>query len=87
MGVILVVGMRLGCLNHALLTAEAVRRDGLALSGWVANQSGQRMNCHEQNLDTLRRMMPAPFLGELPHLSPWDLELAATHLNIQPLLS
>ena len=41
MGVILVVGMRLGCINHALLTAEAMRRDGLELAGWVANQPGR----------------------------------------------
>ena len=86
-GVILVVGMRLGCLNHALLTAEAVRRDGLELAGWVANQPGERMNCHQQNLDTLRAMLPAPFLGELPHFSPWDPILAAKSLDIQPLIS
>lgn len=86
-GVILVVGMRLGCLNHALLTAEAVRRDGLELAGWVANQPGERMNCHQQNLDTLRAMLPAPFLGELPHFSPWDPIEAAKKLDIQRLIS
>lgn len=86
-GVILVVGMRLGCINHALLTAEAVQRDGLVLSGWVANQPAERMNCHEQNLDTLHSGLRAPFLGELPHLSPWDPELAAKHLDIQSLIS
>ena len=80
--VILVVGMRLGCLNHALLTAEAVQRDGLTLAGWVANQPGERMNCHEENLDTLRRMLPAPCLGELPRLAPWDPQLAAESLDI-----
>ena len=63
-GVILVVGMRLGCINHALLTAEAIRRDGLELAGWVANQPGERMVCHEENLDTLRRLLPAPLLGD-----------------------
>jgi dethiobiotin synthetase len=86
-GVILVVGMRLGCLNHALLTAEAVRRDGLQLAGWVANQPGERMNCHRQNLDTLRAMLPAPFLGELPCLSPWSPSEAAKYLDIQTLIS
>lgn len=58
-GVILVVGMRLGCINHALLTAEAIARDGLALAGWVANQCGERMSCHEENVATLRRWLPA----------------------------
>ena len=86
-GVILVVGMRLGCLNHALLTAEAIRRDGLQLAGWIANQPGQRMNCHEQNLDTLRAMLPGPFLGELPHLSPWNPLAGAEFLDISGLLS
>lgn len=84
--VILVVGMRLGCINHALLTAEAVRRDGLQLAGWVANQPGERMACHEENLATLVRMLPAPLLGELPHLSPWDAEAASRFLNIQLLV-
>ncbi len=85
-GVVLVVGMRLGCLNHALLTAEAIRRDGLELVGWVANQPGERMNCHEQNFDTLRMMLPAPCLGELPRFAPWNPDQAAEHLDIQQLM-
>ena len=83
--VILVVGMRLGCLNHALLTAEAVQRDGLKLAGWVANQPGERMNCHEENLDSLRRLLPAPCLGEMPRLSPWDPKVGAKYLDISVL--
>lgn len=85
-GVILVVGMRLGCINHALLTAEAIRRDGLPLVGWVANQVGERMACHEENLDTLRRLLPAPLLGEVPMLAPYDPVKAANYLNIKTLL-
>ncbi|RLQ22175.1 dethiobiotin synthase [Seongchinamella sediminis] len=85
-GVILVVGMRLGCINHALLTAEAVRRDGLPLAGWVANQPGARMSCHPENLDTLQRLLPAPFLGEVPRLDPWDASAAAEFLSIRPLV-
>jgi len=84
--VVLVVGMRLGCLNHALLSAEAVCRDGLALAGWVANACGQRMACHDENLDTLRRELPAPLLGELPRLAPWDANGAAKCLDIQSLV-
>jgi dethiobiotin synthetase len=82
-GVILVVGMRLGCINHALLTAEAIRRDGLELAGWVANQPGARMACHEENLDTLRQLLPAPLLGDVPFLSQWRPEEAASYLNIE----
>jgi len=85
-GVILVVGMRLGCINHALLTAEAIRRDGLRLAGWVANQPGERMDRHEENLDTLRQLLPAPLLGDAPFLPRWQVQDAAQFLDIQPLL-
>lgn len=85
-GVILVVGMRLGCINHALLTAEAIRRDGLVLAGWVANQPGERMACHQENLDTLRRLLPAPMLGEVPLLSPFEPEVAGKYLSLQYLM-
>ncbi len=84
--VILVVGMRLGCINHALLTAEAIRRDGLKLAGWVANQVGERMTCHEENMTTLQAMLPAPLLGEVPRLDPWDPEAAAKILDINGLI-
>ena len=84
--VIMVVAMRLGCINHALLTAEAIRSDGLRLAGWVANQPGERMVCHEENVDTLRHWLPAPLLGELPYLSPFDPVVAAQYLDIKALL-
>lgn len=84
--VILVVGMRLGCINHALLSAEAIRGDGLALAGWVANQPGPRMACHEENLATLRELLPAPLLGEIPRLAPFDAQEASACVDIQALL-
>jgi dethiobiotin synthetase len=84
--VILVVAMRLGCINHALLTAEAIRADGLRLAGWVANQPGETMACHAENMDTLQRLLPAPLLGEVPFLSPFDPELASQHIDIKALL-
>ncbi|MGE0098308.1 MAG: dethiobiotin synthase [Hydrogenophaga sp.] len=64
--VVLVVGLRLGCLNHALLTAEAIRADGLHLAGWVANAIDVDMPCRDENIDTLRRWLPAPLLGTVP---------------------
>lgn len=70
--VILVVGMRLGCLNHALLTGEAIVRDGLRLAGWVANRIDPAMQHYERNLATLRDWFPAPLLGEIPHLGSGD---------------
>ncbi len=85
-GVILVVGMQLGCINHALLTAEAIDRDGLQLAAWVANQPGPRMACHEENLDTLRHSLPAPLLGDVPFLHPWQAQQMATCLDIGPLV-
>ncbi len=85
--VVMVVGMRLGCINHALLTAEAIRRDGLKLAGWVANQPGERMSCHAQNVLTLRQLLPAPLLGEVPHLASWDPLEATQYIDIKVLLS
>ena len=85
-GVILVVAMRLGCINHALLTAEAIRRDGPQLVAWVANQPGPRMDCHEDNLDTLRQLLGAPLLGDIPFQPRWEPEATARHLDIKLLL-
>ena len=80
--VILVVGMRLGCLNHALLTAEAIAARGLTLAGWVANRVEPAMPVAEENLETLRTRLAAPLLGVVPYLAaPWaepvrlDIEL------------
>lgn len=84
-GVILVVGMRLGCINHALLTAEAIARDGLDVAGWVANQVAGPMACYEENLATLKSTLPAPLLGEVPYMANWQAEEAAQYLDIKKL--
>ncbi|MBY5991056.1 dethiobiotin synthase [Ferrimonas balearica] len=76
--VILVVGMKLGCLNHALLSAEAVRADGLKLAGWVANRVDPAMRHYDENLATLAEMLAAPLLAEVPYL---EGEAAADHLG------
>jgi dethiobiotin synthetase len=65
--VVLVVGLRLGCLNHALLTAEAIRNRGLSLAGWVANVLDPNMTGLEENLDCLRQRLGAPVLGTVPY--------------------
>jgi dethiobiotin synthetase len=65
--VILVVGMRLGCLNHALLSARTIVADGCRLLGWVGNCVDPTMDALEENLATLRERLPAPCLGVLPH--------------------
>lgn len=64
---ILVVGMRLGCLNHALLTAEAMAARGLKLAGWVANRLDPQMAAFDENLAALRLRLDCPLLAELPH--------------------
>ena len=61
--VVLVVGLRLGCLNHALLSAEAIRADGLKLAGWVANAIDPDMPCRDENVHALCQRLPAPLLG------------------------
>lgn len=73
--VVLVVGLRLGCLNHALLTAEAIRADGLRLAGWVANAIDPDMPCRDENIETLRRWLPAPLLGRVP----WQAAVPEAH--------
>jgi dethiobiotin synthetase len=65
--VLLVVGMRLGCLNHALLTARAIRADGLELAGWIANAVDPDLLRPEANLAALSSALDAPLLGQLPH--------------------
>lgn len=65
--VILVVAIRLGCLNHALLSAEAIIRDGLTLAGWVANCTDPTQLVIEAQIDTLKALLPAPCLGVLPY--------------------
>ncbi len=66
--VILVVGMRLGCLNHALLAQEAIRSRGLTLAGWIANSpSNEPMNARAENLSTLVRMIEAPLIGDVAY--------------------
>ena len=67
--VVLVVGMKLGCLNHALLTAEAIQRDGLTLRGWIANCLEPEMNGLEENIQTLQLRIRAPLVGVHPYLN------------------
>jgi dethiobiotin synthetase len=66
--VILVVNMRLGCLNHALLTAQAVQSAGLSLAGWVANSTGPPMEAFDENVQALERRLKSLRLGTVPDL-------------------
>jgi len=86
MPVILVVGMRLGCINHAILTAEAIVKDGVRLAGWVANVIDPDIAALDANLQTLQGMLPAPCLGVLPWAPGDSSEVLGRHLDLTPLL-
>jgi dethiobiotin synthetase len=78
--VVLVVGMRLGCLNHALLTAEAIERHGLQLAGWIANRVDPDMAAFDENLLALEARLPAPCLAIIPWQETPEPERAARTL-------
>ena len=78
--VVLVVGLRLGCLNHALLTAEAIRARGLALAGWVANHVDPGMLAQGDNIAFLQQALQAPLLATIPHQAKPDPRALAFNL-------
>jgi len=80
--VILVVGLRLGCLNHALLTAESVERAGLRLGGWVANHTDPDMACIDENVRTLESRLRPPLLARIPYCGTIDAARVACEINI-----
>jgi dethiobiotin synthetase len=83
--VVLVVGMRLGCLNHALLTADAIAARGLKLAGWVANVVDPGMRYGVENVVALTERLAAPMLGTIPRLPSPQPALAAPHLDFSSL--
>jgi len=83
--VILVVGVKLGCLNHAILTQEAMLADGIEIVGWVANIVDGDTACLDENLQSLSAIMQASCLGIVPHLDRVSAETVAQHLDLSPL--
>ena len=83
--VLLVVGLRLGCLNHALLTAESIGRRGCRLAGWVGNVVDPRMAAFDENVATLRARLPAPCLGIVPRLDRVTAAAVAAQLDLAAL--
>ncbi len=79
--VVLVVGLRLGCLNHALLSAAAIRADGLSLAGWIGSCIDPGMEALDENISTLRERIAAPCVGILPFLASASAAAAAPHLD------
>jgi len=80
--VILVVGLRLGCINHALLSAESIRATGLPLAGWVGNQVDPAMSEFDANISTLREWLDAPCLGVVPRLDLPTAQATAGYLQL-----
>jgi len=83
--IVLVVGLRLGCLNHALLTTRAVQDRGLQLAGWVANRVDPGMARAIENRAALEERLGAPLLGEIPFMQEPDLARAAVALDLRRL--
>ncbi|CNE21643.1 dethiobiotin synthase [Yersinia mollaretii] len=80
--VILVVGIKLGCINHALLTAQAIINDGLPLLGWVANRINPGLAHYAETIAMLRERLPAPQLGQLPYLPHPEEKPLAKYLDL-----
>lgn len=76
--VILVVGMKLGCLNHALLTVKALQEDGFNLHGWIANQLVPEMPAFKENIKTLEAKIKAPLITTIP----WSYDSKSSDLTI-----
>ncbi len=79
--VVLVVGLRLGCISHALLTVEAIAARGLNLAGWVANETQADMAFADENIAALEQRIPAPLLGRVPRLAQPSAQAAAAYLD------
>ncbi|MEH6444061.1 MAG: dethiobiotin synthase [Oceanospirillaceae bacterium] len=84
--VILVVGIKLGCINHAILTVEAIARDGVKLAGWVANYVDPEMQMKQDSVATLKQAINAPLIGEIPFIVNECKNKAASYLQIAEIL-
>ncbi|MFD1260268.1 dethiobiotin synthase [Entomomonas asaccharolytica] len=84
--VVLVVGIRLGCVNHALLTKQAIEQDGLQVIAWVANIIDANTSRLDENIQTLHTHLALPCLGVVPYIDNIHAEQVSSHLDINPLL-
>ena len=83
--VVLVVGIKLGCINHAILTAESIAQQGGELVGWVANRINPGLEEYQQLITLLGRHISAPKIGEIPYLSHINQKNLSSYFNIEPL--
>lgn len=87
MPVILVVGIQLGCINHAILTAEAIKNDGLKIAGWVANRINPGMAYYAETIEALKQNISAPLIGELPYLGRPEERDLSVFINLSEIIS
>lgn len=80
--VVMVVGIQEGCINHALLTAQAIASDGLPLIGWVANRINPGLAHYAEIINVLGRKIPAPLIGELPYLPRAEQRELAQYIDL-----
>ena len=86
--IILVVGLRLGCLNHALLTAQAIRQSGLPIAGWIANYVEKDFSVAEKNIQTINHFLnDIPFIGTVSHQTNSNEQSSLKHINKQTLIN
>lgn len=81
--VLMVVGIQEGCINHALLTAQAIANDGLPLIGWVANRINPGLAHYAEIIDVLSKKLPAPLVGELPYLPRAEQRDLAQYIHLE----
>jgi dethiobiotin synthetase len=80
--VILVIGLRLGCINHALSTVRAIEADGARVHGWITSQLVPGYAYLNETMTTLQTRISAPLLGSLPYMQSFDVEIASGQLRI-----
>ena len=85
--VILVVGLRLGCINHSLLSVEAIKDSGLPFAGWIANQVTPEMDRMKENIQSLAERIDAPLLGHVPYMSHVSVDVIASKINLPTIIN
>ncbi|MFI3190811.1 dethiobiotin synthase [Crenothrix sp. D3] len=79
--VIMVVAIRLGCINHARLTYQAIHASGLICAGWIANCTDPTMLNRDENITTIKHALNTPLLGILPYQQPMDFDFLARQIQ------
>lgn len=84
--VILVVGLKLGCINHAILTADSIKNSGLSLVGWIANEISYEEKYKKYYLSTLDKIISCSRIGLIPNLKNWKLSSISKFINLKKIL-